>query len=543
MSSTEGAARRGPALSIVSGVLLALAYPRADLGLLALVALVPFLRAIAGAPPRTALLRGYLCGSAFFAVLLYWIPRVMVVYGDLPWIIACLILALLVLYLATYVALFAWVTAASWRRVGPLSLIVAPITWVGLEILRGRLLTGFPWGLLGYSQYRDLPLLQAAAFGGIYAVSFLVLAANAGATLLLAPVPRRTRAAGLALLVLVALAAAGGAVVLRGGGSAPEGERLRVAAIQGNVPQDTKWDPGAEGRIIMDLVRLTRQAAEGGARLVVWPESASPFSFHRPVPRPEPAGGTGGTRAAFAIEPHREYVDLVGGLARDLGVTLIVGSVDYEVRGGEVRALNGAFLVAPDGALGPSYDKVHLVPFGEYVPLRGLLFFVNRMVQGAIAGFAPGGRLEPLPTPLGPAATFICYEAILPEVVRSIAGKGAVLLVNITNDAWFGRSAAPRQHLAMAAVRAVETRRYLVRAANTGISAIVDPYGRILERTRLETRAVLAGSVAARRDATLYNRAGDLFAWGCAILTVLQAAALRAASARRATRGRAGAAA
>src|SRR5712692_404515 len=336
MSSTEGAARRGPALSILSGVLLALAYPRADLGLLALVALVPFLRAITGAPPRTALLRGYLCGSAFFAVLLYWMPRVMVVYGDLPWIIACLILALLVLYLATYVALFAWLTAASWRRVGPLSLLGAPVTWVGLEILRGRLLTGFPWGLLGYSQYRDLPLLQAAAFGGIYAVSFLVLAANAGATLLLAPVPRRTRAAGLALLALVALAAAGGAVVLRGGGSAPEGERLRVAAIQGNVPQDTKWDPGAEGRIIMDLVRLTRQAAEGGARLVVWPESASPFSFRRPVRRPESAVGAGGAGAAFAIEPHREYVDLVGGLARDLGVTLIVGSVDYELRGGEV---------------------------------------------------------------------------------------------------------------------------------------------------------------------------------------------------------------
>ena len=529
MSRPEEAPRGGPWLAALSGLLLALSYPHADLGPLALLALVPLLLALGrgeggvGAGFRL----GLLCGVVFFAALLYWIPVVMVTYGGLSWALGILAFSPLVLYLALYTALFGSLVAAARRQVGPMALLAAPVLWTGLELIRGRALTGFPWGLLGYTQHRNLGLLQAAAVGGIYAVSFLVMACNAGVALLLpggrkAPAARR---AGAALLLGVAAAQAGGVLALPRRPADGSAGAVPVAAIQGNVPQGVKWTPGSGPRIVTDLVRLTRQAAAAGARLVVWPESASPYAFNRPRPAATPGEGP-------AIEPDAAYTGAVTGLARGLGIAIIAGSVDYRVEGDGLVAYNSAFAVAPDGTLGPSYDKVHLVPFGEYVPLRGLLFFVDRLVRGAISDFAPGTRLDPLPTPLGPAATFICYEAILPEVVRAIARRGAVVLVNLTNDGWYGKSAAPSQHLAMAVARAVENRRFMVRAANTGNSAVIDPYGRVLARTRLEEQAVLIAAVAPRRDATFYARHGDWLAWCCAILTALHAA-LRATFARR----------
>jgi len=214
------------------------------------------------------------------------------------------------------------------------------------------------------------------------------------------------------------------------------------------------------------------------------------------------------------------YADRVVALAVELDIELIAGSVDYRIEEGRVRALNSAFRIGADGTLGPTYDKVRLVPFGEYVPFGPLLSFVNPLVEGAIAEFEPGRRYDPLPTRAGPAATFICYEAIFPRVVTRI-GRGASFLVNITNDAWFGRSAGPHQHLAMARVRAVELRRDLARAANTGISALIDPYGRIVERSRLDESALLVGRIHPRNDLTLCARLSDRGAWACAILTAL----------------------
>ena len=524
--SLPGGAGRGPMLAGLSGLLLALAYPLADLGVVAFVALVPFILSLEETSRGGALARGYACGGGFFVALLYWIPGVMETYGGLPVVVSWLILALLAFYLATYFALFAWLIAASWRRFGPLALVSAPVGWVALELARGRFLTGFPWGLLGYSQYRNAPILQAAAWGGIYAVSWLVMATNAGLALLIVrPGTTRARAVGGALVMLAAAVHVAGIGALRAASREPQGVSLRVAAIQGNVPQDVKWSPGNAAAIVSELARLTRQAAASGARLIVWPESSSPVSVHRPAD----------TAPESSVVTDAAYVSFLGELARTLDVDLIVGSVDYAPRPGGLRAFNAAFVIGPDGVLGPSYDKVHLVPFGEYVPLRRLLFFVERLVQGAIADFTPGERFEPLPTRAGRAATFICYEAIFPELVRRVARRDAAFLVNITNDAWFGGSAAPYQHLAMATVRAAENRRSMVRAANTGISALIDPYGRIIASAPLMQSAVLAGSVSLRDDGTVYARCGDLFAWGCAILALLQTAALRAAFSRSAT--------
>src|SRR5438093_5053169 len=346
--------RRGGVWAWVSGGLLALAFPHADLGALAFVALVPFLLSLQDVPSSTALFRGYGCGAGFFTALLYWIPGVMVRYGGIPRVLAWLILLPLVLYLATYVAVFALLQSASWRHFGAPALALAPVGWVALEIVRGRLLTGFPWGLIGYSQYRDIPLLQAAAWGGIYAVSFLVIAANAGMVLLvMRPSVPRQRFCGATLVLLVAFAHACGAVSIRAGGRRPGGESIPVAAVQGNVAQDRKWSPGSGARILSDLVRLTREAGARGARLIVWPESSSPYSFRRPAP----FGGPGPR-----VEPDEAYASVVLDLARTFDATLIVGSVDYRVEDGDLRVFNSAFAVGPDGVLGGSFDKIHLVP-------------------------------------------------------------------------------------------------------------------------------------------------------------------------------------
>ncbi|MEE9292309.1 MAG: apolipoprotein N-acyltransferase [Acidobacteriota bacterium] len=502
-----------PGLAILSGALLALSYPRFDLFPLAFIALVPLLLAVGESRFRKAFGLGLLAGGAFFAILLYWLVPVMERFGGLSRFAAIASLSLLVVYLAAFIGAFAAI-AAHWRRHhGPAGLLIAPIAWVALELLRARAFGGFPWGLLGYSQSENLPLLQSAALGSVYLVSLLVAACNVAITaLILGTVrgARRTILAPAVILTLVLLAHLAGAVVLVRGTTAGEG--VRIALVQGNVAQERKWRGGAEEEIVGDLMTMTRRAAAAGARIVLWPESSSPFSFRQPV------AARGGE--VPAVVERTGFADRVVALVQELDIELIAGSVDYRVEEGRVLALNSAFRIGADGTLGPTYDKVRLVPFGEYVPFGPLLFFVNPLVEGAIAEFEPGRRYDPLPTRAGPAATVICYEAIFPRVVTRI-GRGASFLVNITNDAWFGRSAGPYQHLAMARVRAVELRRDLARAANTGISALIDPYGRIVERTRLEESALLLGRIHPRSGLTLCARLSDGGAWACAILTVL----------------------
>jgi apolipoprotein N-acyltransferase len=354
--------------------------------------------------------------------------------------------------------------------------------------------------------------VQLTAWGGIYALSFLVVLVNAALALL---VRRRIAAAALALL-LAAGAGFAGKVSLRAVASG-DGQPLTVAAIQANVPQEIKWLAGREQEIVSGLLAQSAEAAAQGARLVVWPESSSPLAL-----------SYGDDPNAPAVPPPRDRqgFEQVSSWVKNARVTLLTGSVGYRRVDGRPRATNSAFVIGPDGVPGASYDKVHLVPFGEYVPLQRLLFFVDRMVQGSVGEFLPGERFEALPTELGRAGTFVCYEAIFPELVRRVA-RHADFLVNITNDAWFGKSAAPHQHLAMAAVRAAENRRWMLRAANTGISALIDPAGRVRRATPLEVRTVLLGSLAPRSDTTLYARTGDLLAWACVILTAVLAAAHR----------------
>jgi apolipoprotein N-acyltransferase len=274
---------------------------------------------------------------------------------------------------------------------------------------------------------------------------------------------------------------------------------LHVALIQGNIDQGQKWDRAAQESIFASYGALTREAAAPEVALIVWPEASTPFFF--------------------ANDPVFRARQL--GLVREEGRPLLFGSPTHAREAGQDIMYNSAFLVGPDATVWGRYDKIHLVPFGEYIPLRSLLFFLEKLVEG-IGDFRSGTRYTVMAIPQGRFSVLICYEAIFPDLVRQFVRQGAQFLVNITNDAWFGRSPAPYQHLSMVVFRAIEHRVPIVRAANTGISALIDPTGRLVQQTDLFTRAWITGRIApVENPATFYTRVGDVFAYACLLLTAL----------------------
>ena len=496
------------ALAGLSGGLLVFAFPPADLWWLAFFALAPWLSRLPE-DPRAAARSGFVAGLTFFLGSLWWIAWTTLRYAGLPsglaLPVALAVLVALAGYLALYVAVFA--AALAWMRPGsgPAFVVTAAGLWVTLEYGRTHLLTGFPWNLVGYSQYENFVLLPLAAVTGVYGLSFVVLAVNAALAWTVrgwGAWSQIGRAWATAAGVL-ALAAAPGWVE---GPARMAGEPVDVAVIQGNIAQAVKWDVAQVAETVVTYQRLTQVAAtEHRPGLIVWPETAMPFSLE----------GDG----------RREAVLTTARVAR---TPLLVCAPHREPGGSGVH--NSAFLVDAAGAVTQRYDKRHLVPFGEYVPWRRLLFFADWFVSGGIGEFTPGTREPILPSPAGRLAVTICYEAIFPAEVRRAFADGADLLVNLTNDAWFGRTPAPYQHLAMVVLRAVENGTYVVRAANTGISAIVAPDGRIVRASGLFTREVVTGLVAPRSRTTFYTRHGDVFA--VALLFGVGAVLLGAAASR-----------
>ncbi|HKY32688.1 MAG TPA: apolipoprotein N-acyltransferase [Candidatus Polarisedimenticolia bacterium] len=514
-------ARRAP-LYAAAGGLLALAFPlgpplpfslESGLWPAGWIALAPLLAgAVRAARPAEAAAGGLLAGTVGYALLMPWMGPFLMRWGLLSWVEAAAVTAALVLYMAIFPGVFAWGVRFLGGRAGTAAaLLASPCLWVALELARGRLFTGFPWCLLGYSQAGFPAAIQVAGLAGVYGVSFALACSSAGVAALIlgrAPGARGVRRAGAGLL-----ACASGVLlygVFRLAQPAAEAA-IPVALVQANVPQSDKWDPSERDRIEARHVGMTREAAARGARLIVWSESSVPYSITR----------------------HPEYERRLRDLAAETGAELLVGTVAYEPRGGRMAPLNSAYLVLPGGAAGGRYDKQHLVPFGEYVPLRRLLFFLEPLVQEA-GDFEPGPGGAPLPAAAGSIGTLICYEAIFPELAAAWGREGAQILANLTNDAWYGDTAMPRQHLAQSVVRAVEAGRWLLRCANTGISAIVDPRGRITASAPLGRTELLEGRVAALTGTTLYAAAGDVFAFACAIVGVaaLAAALLRPPSER-----------
>jgi apolipoprotein N-acyltransferase len=460
---------------------------------------------------RRAFLLGLVTGLAYFAGTVYWTSDVMAVYGGLNRVTSMLVALLLIAYMALYPAFFALLMAGLARRIGCVSLLVAPAAWVATELARGRLFAGFPWVLLGYSQSDVLPIAQAASVTGVYGVSALVVATSATLAYWICRKQARSLVAFGVTVGLALVVGMWGAARVAAGEWAAEGSALQVGIVQGNVPQDRKWDETFAHEIFGVHLALTRAAAAGGAQLIVWPESSTPFVF----------------------EEDPVQSEQLRGLARSLNVSLLVGSEDV-VRepAGPPRIYNAAFAIGPDGQTLGVYHKVQLVPFGEYVPLSKLLFFARPLVE-RVGEFSAGDAVTLLPVAGVRASTAICYEIVFPELVRQGVSRGSELLTTITNDAWFGPSSAPFQHFEQARLRAVEHGRYLVRAANTGVSGIVDPYGRVLAQTPIFERQMVVGQVRAIRNHTIYSRVGDAFAWACALATAVVAAVARRQGTRR----------
>ena len=457
--------------------------------------------AVARATNRRAFTLGFIAGAIYFTGTLYWITRVMAVYGGLTGWVAVAVNALLIAYLSLFPALFAAATAAIIRKFGSTGVLAAPLTWVASELGRTYLLTGFPWVLLGYSQTRVLPVAQLASVTGVYGVSMLVAAVSAASVFAIVNGPivsggarRRFMPVIAVFTVIVAIAGWGSRRVTRSA-LTHTGEEVRIGLVQGNVDQGIKWDPSRAAAIFADHIRQTRQALGAGSSLVLWPESSTPFMFEEDTPS----------------------ADQVRALARQARASILFGSDQIEWRTEHnkrvpAKYFNSAFLVRPDGTTAGVYRKMHLVPFGEYVPLQRLLFFAAPLTE-QVGTFSAGLQPELLPIGGHRLSVAICYEVVYPNLVRQFVAAGSELLTTITNDAWFGETSAPYQHFEQAAMRAIEEGRYLVRAANTGVSGIVDPYGRILEQTPIFQRAVVVGDARFLSGLTIYARCGDIAAY------------------------------
>ena len=512
--------RRGSWLlpALLSAGLLALAMPgRVGWWPLLFVALVPLLLVTLSARPGRSALVGFVCGLVTHLALLYWILIVLGRYGGLPFYLSLPGLVLLAAYMALYPAVFcallSLLAGRSWHRERPVASLVwlAPVLWVGLDWLRSVLFTGFPWMDLGYGLYAQPQLIQAADLGGHHLVTFGVVLCN---SLLVGIVDRQRRDVrwnihrerGLLLLACATLVFLGGYSAVRYRVAVHYGPRAlqaQVAVVQGNVDQMVKWSPAFKTATVDTYLRLSREAiGEADVELVVWPETALPFYPQRDQLTGRLAAFTGAANTwlltgapLFTLTPQTDGSELV-------------------------RHYNGAILLGPDGRIAASHAKQHLVPFGEYVPLRPYLPFLEPLVV-SIGDFAAGTSDEPLA--LGPMrlGMLICYESIFPEIARQSVTRGANLLVNLTNDAWYGRSSAPHQSMAMAVFRAVENKRALVRAANTGISGFVDPVGRIVERSGLFVEAALVSRMPLLDGQTVFNRQGHLFGPACAVLIPL----------------------
>jgi apolipoprotein N-acyltransferase len=506
-------------LAAASGVLQVLIFPEPALYILSWIALAPLIYAILQCREQDALLTiaedgkwfapatawqgfllGYLGGVIWYLGSCYWVFHVMHVYGNLSTATSILLLIAYSLYLALYHGLFGLLVALIARRRNGYSLralLFAPFAWVGVEMARAYI-TGFPWDLLGTTQVDNIPLSRIATFTGVYGISFEIALVNtAVAASFLVPRARRN-----AMLV----ASLGAALILHGGRlvkpPALSGDR-GVTLVQSNIPiLEDPWSLDYTVATLSELRALSVRPAKSPPEspgLIIWPESPAPF---------------------FATDLHLRGT--LAEVARATNSYIVAGTMGIEHAGDPNRPpdiYNSASLIAPDGAWTQRYDKIHLVPYGEYIPLESLFSFAKALTK-EVSTFARGIKRAPLLEGDARLGVFICYESVFPSEVRHFALNGAEVFINISNDGWFGPTGAPRQHLNMARMRAIENQRWLLRDTNSGITAVIDPYGRVIEEAPREQRTALQGAYSLMEGTTFYTRHGDWFPFLCVIITL-----------------------
>jgi apolipoprotein N-acyltransferase len=486
--------------SVFSGFLLTLSFPKWGWDVLIWVALVPLLWAIRDQHPRQSFVYGVTAGLVHYMTLIYWVCHVVTLYGELSWLTAIGLLLLFSCYLSLFPAVFcATVSYIKKQSVLPL-LATAPFMWVSLELIRSNFLSGFPWELLGHALYRRLHLIQVCDLMGVYGVSLFIVAINVvfyhmmfeSASWKRKLVSKETITA-LAMLALVW--SYGEARLHRVRSITSSANPIPVVLVQGNIDQSLKWNPKYQEKTIDIYKDLTQKAVQGKVpALIVWPETALPFYY--------------------GID--KTLTKLVTEFMQDTSAYFLFGSPAVEYIEGTYHYRNRAYLVSPDGNVVDYYDKYHLVPYGEYIPLKRWFSFLEKLVE-PIGDFTPGEKGKTLHYPGAVLGPLICYESIFSCLSRSQVQNGADLLVNLTNDAWFGKTSAPYQHLSMLVFRVIENRRYAVRAANTGISGIINATGNIEQQSPLFEPYVLQGSVCRLTETTVYTQFGDLLAYGSSL--------------------------
>jgi apolipoprotein N-acyltransferase len=488
-------------LAVTTGILVSASFPRIDWGGLAWVAFVPLLYAIKGTPPRQSFTLGFLAGLTHYGTLLYWIVGVINHYGHLPTVLCALIFMLLVFYLSLYLGLFAVGVSQLRARSVPYYL-TGPFLWAALEYVKSFFLSGFPWENLGHSQYNQLHLIQISDILGVYGLSALIMAVN-GVLFEFSDTISRKRTFAWKPILGVGLVIAGFLTygtwrIEKTDRTIEAAPKRTVALVQGNIDQSVKWLPSFQRETLRRYAALSADALKHSPDLIIWPETALPFYFLHD-----------GDLTTEVLE-----------LVRTSRVHFVLGSPSFRSTGQTIRYYNSAYLVGPTGKVVGKYDKVHLVPYGEYVPLKRYFPFLGKMVE-AVGDFDSGKKGQVLLWGRERIGVLICFEAIFPELARSMVQNGVQLLINITNDAWFGRSSAPYQHLSMVVFRAVENHLAVARAANTGISAFVDPVGRLLDQTPLFEEAVRIRALPVMNHRSFYARHGNVFAIGCILMSLL----------------------
>ncbi len=496
-------------LAMSSAALQVMLFLYAEFSALSWVAMAPMLIALmlpaASAEPlngRQAFLLGWTTGIAFYIGSCYWMYHVVGTYGGVPGVVAAGVLVLFSLPMGLHHAVFAVVLVrlARVERIGSTgALALAPVLWTAVELGR-TLFTGVPLNLLGTAQVDNIPLTQVATVAGVYGVSFAIMVVNASfaAAFLLPPVRRRA----------VLLASLSGAAALQAGmlANPPATPWSHTAVLlQHNISlTDTRWTAQRLNQTLNEISATSAEAAarsagKGNPPLIAWPESPAPF---------------------YEVDPiFRRHVT---SLALATGSYVVAGDLGLQPStkpGRRSQALNSASVVAPDGKWVARYDKIHLVPFGEYVPYEQVLFFAGTITR-EVGDFGRGSERKLLPVGDHRIGVFICYESVFPGEVREFVDRGADVLMNISNDTWLDGTRGPEQHLNMGRMRAIENRRWLLRPTNSGITASIDPYGRLVARA---PRGVLTALEAPYRfisETTFYTRHGDVFAWSCAIISI-----------------------
>ncbi|MDA8214518.1 MAG: apolipoprotein N-acyltransferase [Nitrospiraceae bacterium] len=508
----------GPA--IFSGLLLSLSFPKIDIFPLAWVALIPLLVFLYGKDRKSAFKAGFFFGIVYFFGTTYWIYHSINKYGSIPLVPSLLIVLLLCLYLSLYPALFSLLYSSYIKKTDLPVMFVAPVFWTVLEFARSYALTGFPWSSLAYSQYKFLAFIQVADVTGAYGISFLLVAINgAFADALLLKRRRAERPlysliptiSGFVLLPVILLATFSyGLYKLH---QKRDGANIRAAIVQGNIEQDKKWAPSYQSAVISAYQELSIAAANEQPNIIVWPETSVPFFFGKDKELTD--------NLLYFQKQLNSYMLFGSVLAKEQKTDDRKQNTDTKKRQRtEIGYTNSALLLDKNGNVSYIYDKIHLVPFGEYVPLRSLLFFIDKLVVG-VGDYVPGDSYIKAVTPFGSFGTLICYEIIFPGLVRKFYVRGGDFIITITNDAWFGKTHGPYQHFSMAVFRAIENRKPVIRAANTGISGFIDSSGRILSTTPLFKRTFLVKDIKTDRTLTPYTKYGDIFSYLCIVCSVL----------------------